>query len=143
LETDTDTDTDDNDDLFGHASIEHKHTLKSFMAYTEWCKAVHFGWLGRPETTIERVGRAAGLSSDDGQGGSWVDDDNLSGFAAKGRHPDLQSLRDCGDCEGAEDGIWGEGSPSVMELEAEFWRIVEDPSLDVETLYGSDLDSGR
>jgi hypothetical protein len=33
--------------------------------------------------------------------------------------------------------------PSVAEVEAEFWRIVEDPREVVESLYGQDLDSGH
>jgi hypothetical protein len=42
-------------------------------------------------------------------------------------------------------GKKGGSVPSVDQIEAEFWRLVETPAPGkvVETLYGSDLDSGR
>lgn len=41
--------------------------------------------------------------------------------------------------------VQGPREPTVDELEAEFWRLVErpQPGQVVETLYGSDLDSGK
>ena len=138
----SDTETDD-DGLFGHAIIEHKHTLKSFMAYAEWSKTMHFGSreMGREET----MNSSRRVSQDNNEsGGHWVGDDWLRAVTSRTGRPHSQSsLRVDGGAEAAENGVWGEGSPTVLELESEFWRIVEDPSLDVETLYGSDLDSGR
>ena len=122
LETDTGSDgvvTDDNDGeseeddgMFGHAVIDECHTLKSFLAYAEWSKQVHFGVI---------------KDNDESSGGSWVPRDWLSRALLRG----------------ASSGSSFSMSLSVEDLEAEFWRIVEDPYLAVETLYGSDLDSGR
>jgi hypothetical protein len=67
---------------FGFTTLEKEHTLKSFTAYADWIKSVHFSDPSNP-------------------------------------------------------------NPSVEEIEAEFWRIVESEDSHHEALYGQDLDSGH
>lgn len=74
---------------FGFTTLEREHTLKSFSAYADWVKSVHFS-------------RGSGL-------------------------------------QGSE----AAPAPSVEEIEAEFWRIVESKESHHEALYGQDLDSGH
>lgn len=40
-------------------------------------------------------------------------------------------------------GLFLPAEPSIEQIEAEFWRIVEDPEEVVESLYGQDVDSGH
>ena len=44
---------------------------------------------------------------------------------------------------GARKGRRGPPGPTVEQVEAEFWRIVESPDATIESLYGQDLDSGH
>lgn len=138
---------------FGHGLHARTHTLRSFMAYAEWCRAQHFGLLPGPEAP-DAVRRAAGR-------GSWVPANWQPGRNMRGGKKAGAGEDDAG----AEGGGGGSGKagarrarqpsaaaaaaasarkePSTDELEAEFWRLVEAPERMVETLYGSDLDSGR
>jgi hypothetical protein len=92
---------------FGFVSLDRKHTLRSFSAYADWAKAVHF---------------STPFASGEGTP------------SAPGRRPGSLPHH-------AEPPI----EPSVEEIEAEFWRIVETPGAPgpVEALYGQDLDSGH
>eukprot|EP00891_Asterochloris_glomerata_P005677 jgi/Astpho2/5677/Aster-02919 len=109
---------DDEDGDFGFHTMDRSHTLKSFAAYADWAKALHF--------------------SD----------------PPPGQRPSLNAQplkrRKISSYSGPE--------PTVEEIEAEFWRIVEvaDDALDIgsghnsaallqvaENLYGQDLDSGH
>lgn len=93
---------------FGHAYCEQPHTLKSFEAYAEWAKRIHFN-LGIDAGNEVHNHKKPKLFGATGKG-------------AKNKRP-----------------------PTVEQVEAEFWRIVETPDTVnlVESLYGSDLDSGR
>jgi len=91
---------------FGFVPLERKHTLRSFAAYADWVKAVHFS---DPPPL--------------GQGTST---------APKKRPLKVLPVQHSAPVE-----------PSVEEIEAEFWRIVETPDSYLESLYGQDLDSGH
>ncbi|KAL4527022.1 hypothetical protein Ndes2526A_g01436 [Nannochloris sp. 'desiccata'] len=91
---------------FGFVPLEKKHTLRSFAAYADWVKAVHFS---DPPPL--------------GQGSST---------APKRRPLKVLPVQHSAPVE-----------PSVEEIEAEFWRIVETPDTYLESLYGQDLDSGH
>ncbi|GIL43086.1 hypothetical protein Vafri_875 [Volvox africanus] len=127
-------------------SSEQTHTLQSFQAYCRWARSLHFGLppFGdryRDKPTGERFGSYPAPSS--GQTTTIGEKPVAAAVAlAQGTSkaaalapPVLAAIAHA--AEGCE--------PSVEEVEAEFWRIVERPTegLVVETLYGSDLDSAR
>ena len=123
-------DDDDEDGQFGHAVIDERHSLKSFLAYAEWSKALHFG-------KAASGGSDGGSSAMTGAEGSssWVPQAWFTRALQRGPPSSPSASASLG---------FSFSSPlQVEQLEAEFWRIVEDPYLTVETLYGSDLDSGR
>ena len=91
------------DGEFGFRVVDRTHTLKSFQAYADWVKAIHF----QPLPT----GAAP----------------PTEGAARRARAPPPSRPR----------------QPTVEEIEAEFWRIVETPDATVASLYGQDLDSGH
>ncbi|BDA42391.1 probable lysine-specific demethylase JMJ703 at N-terminal half [Coccomyxa sp. Obi] len=86
---------------FGFVTLERPYTLKSFAAYADWVKALHFS------------------------------DPPPKNFS----EPVPSKKRKLCNYSGPE--------PTVEEIEAEFWRIVESPDEVVESLYGQDLDSGH
>eukprot|EP00890_Picochlorum_soloecismus_P002883 jgi/Picsp_1/3596/NSC_06433-R1_probable lysine-specific demethylase jmj14-like len=91
---------------FGFVPLEKKQNLRSFSAYADWAKAMHFS---QPEP------RGQGMST-------------------KGIRREFLPSNHPMQCD-----------PSVEEVEAEFWRIVEQgsPGEEVEALYGQDLDTGH
>lgn len=91
---------------FGFAMLDKKLTLRSFAAYADWAKSVHFS---NPPPT--------------GEGTSTEPKKRPTKML-----PLLHTLAK---------------EPSVEEVEAEFWRIVETPDSHLESLYGQDLDSGH
>ena len=91
---------------FGFVTLSRHHTLRSFAAYADWAKAMHFS------APLPRGG------------------DGISSAPAKRPLEWLPMVSQC-DVE-----------PSVAEIEAEFWRLVETGSPTVESLYGQDIDSG-
>eukprot|EP00798_Chlamydomonas_sp_ICE-L_P008179 gene8179-1435_t len=128
-------DDDSEDDVFGHGYSERHHTLKSFISYSEWSKTVHFGNSGS-EDGRGRRGNASWLPT------CWQSKPRLKDGHSGGRED--QSL-EAAIAHPAKISWNLKGRPTVDEIEAEFWRIIEAPSPDqvAETLYGSDLDSGR
>ena len=94
------------DKEFGFVHLEEKQNLRSFSAYADWAKAMHFS---QPEPR--------------GQGTS-----------TRGTRREFLPSNHPMQCD-----------PSVEEVEAEFWRIVEQgsPEEEVEALYGQDLDTGH
>ncbi|KAK9864104.1 hypothetical protein WJX84_004798 [Apatococcus fuscideae] len=116
------------DGIFGFMTLEKPQTLKSFAAYGEWTKQLHFSdpqpkvgsnyGMDTPEDTVE--------AGDTPAGGGNAPSQASSGHNVKRRKID-----------GAE------RDPTLEEIEAEFWRIVESPDEVVESLYGQDLDSGH
>lgn len=91
---------------FGFVTLDKKHTLRSFAAYADWVKSVHFS---------NPPAKGVGASS------------------APSRRP-VKTL---------PVHHIAPVDPSIEEIEAEFWRIVETPDSYLESLYGQDLDSGH
>lgn len=187
----------DDEGAFGHAFFERKQTLKSFTAYSEWARDLHFRLLPRsqklragcpaiPElppssashqnhhhatpSTPSKAGAAgaadkwgpgkadAKLHGVKGGGVSKVRGTPGGACAAAGAATSKECAGGAAGGAGATKGVLSSGCsgpgglsasgkriPSVDEMEAEFWRMVEMPVAGrvVETLYGSDLDSGR
>lgn len=99
---------------FGFPHIERKHTLRSFSAYADWAKEIHFS---DPLPTQSSSRNGGGASSR-----------NARSTQRRPRAlPNYSTLPE----------------PSIEQIEAEFWRIVESPDERVETLYGQDVDSGH
>ncbi|KAL4448340.1 hypothetical protein ABPG75_005559 [Micractinium tetrahymenae] len=98
---------------FGFPHLEKKHTLRSFSAYADWVKEIHFSD-PLPATPNARSSSASARSARCSQ-----------------RRP--RALPNYGTLP----------EPTVEQIEAEFWRIVESPEERVESLYGQDVDSGH
>lgn len=91
---------------FGFVTLDKKHTLRSFAAYADWVKSVHFS---------DPPAKGLGASS------------------APSRRPSKTlPIHHTAPVD-----------PSIEEIEAEFWRVVETPDSYLESLYGQDLDSGH
>ena len=115
---------------FGFVALDKKQTLRSFAAYADWVKAVHFSDPAPAGKVRRRDGSrvlpaGTGASEAAGEG-------RLHQPAGSARRP--RALADA--------SVAG-GEPTVEEMEAEFWRIVESPHSTLESLYGQDLDSGH
>jgi len=93
------------EDEFGFVTLDKRHTLRSYAAYADWVKAVHFS--------------------------------NTSPQKAPPATPSNQSAKR------RRLHTYSGPAPSVDQIEAEFWRIVETPDAVYESLYGQDLDSGH
>lgn len=131
---------------FAFRVVDRTHTLRSFHAYADWVKQRHFesprpkGPSNEKESTAyacvggRPVPRAAAAS------GTW------SAGIGNGN-----SRRSAATASSSPSSPVAAASllaslplePSVEEVEAEFWRIVEDPTVTVPSLYGQDLDSGH
>lgn len=138
------------DEEFGFDTHKRSHTLASFVAYAEWAKKLHFsghsaGDLRPPAdsraTSASPTGSAKRLKLEpsDGTGATTSSAAGRAGSFTNGSGPFVAAGRAGGHGHGAGAG------PSVAEIEAEFWRVVERPETGylVETQYGQDLDSGR
>ncbi|KAL4433266.1 hypothetical protein ABPG77_003314 [Micractinium sp. CCAP 211/92] len=98
---------------FGFPHLEKKHTLRSFAAYADWVKEIHFS----DPLPATPIARSAGVSA-------------RSARCLQRRPralPNSSMLPE----------------PTIEQIEAEFWRIVESPDERVESLYGQDVDSGH
>ena len=134
---------------FAFCVVDRTHTLRSFHAYADWAKARHFesprprgptklsestayaGVGGRPAAGAAAAGGtwAAGIGRGVGSAGRRG---ASSAPASAAPPPDDAALLASLPLE-----------PSVEEVEAEFWRVVEDPTEPCPSLYGQDLDSGH
>jgi len=122
---------DDDDDIvtnsedadFGFTILERKHTLQSFAAYADWAKELHFS---SPSPSINHRGPDA------------ID------TGPRNRPKALSTTQHISNND-SNTGAAAAIEPTVEEVEAEFWRIVEcaDPNDVIESLYGQDLDSGH
>ncbi|KAK9825321.1 hypothetical protein WJX74_009284 [Apatococcus lobatus] len=115
------------DGVFGFLTLEKPQTLKSFAAYGEWTKQLHFS------DPVPKAGMQDGVdnaeeydSAREGPSGPEEPSLNNSSHSTKRR-----KIADAS------------RNPTLDEIEAEFWRIVESPDEVVESLYGQDLDSGH
>ncbi|PNH12084.1 putative lysine-specific demethylase JMJ14 [Tetrabaena socialis] len=148
---------------FGFVASERVHTLRSFQAYCRWARSLHFGLppfgsrpnlKASPDRAESEALRTAGGRVAKHAAASAA----RLGTPLEALPPRVQAAvaRAAAGCE-----------PTVEEIEAEFWRIVERPVSGqlaakpwgreagwesntntvipqvVETLYGSDLDSAR
>ncbi len=138
------TDADDEKDA-ALATRTNKHTLQSFAAYSAWSKALHFRLPSRHGRPQRRSHGGKGGKSPGPTGGK-----SLPMVPSENGDMSVEPLCETGVTEGKGEGeavLSGKGvcEPSVTQVEAEFWRLVEQPVAGrvVETLYGSDLDSSR
>ena len=134
---------------FAFRVVDRTHTLRSFHAYADWCKQRHFE-SPKPRgpsclaesTAYARVGGrpvAGGVS-----GGTWAAGiGSSSGGSRKNGNTCSASVPTSSSSSDAALLASLPLEPSVEEVEAEFWRIVEDPTEVVPSLYGQDLDSGH
>lgn len=153
------------DDEFGFVCTERMHTLKSFSAYGEWAKRMHFSAqpcnaelksANKPRPKPSQPPPAKKQKVEE----VVVEPERTSSRLqrrAAGSRRDKQSPKAkaaakakvaaaAAAAAAAEAPVTNkEPQVSIAQLEAEFWRIVErpDPGRVVETLYGQDLDSGR
>ncbi|PSC70309.1 lysine-specific demethylase JMJ16 [Micractinium conductrix] len=97
---------------FGFPHLDKRHTLRSFAAYADWVKEIHFS-----DPLPQPVPRSAGASSRA----------TRTSQRRPRALPNQSTLPE----------------PSIEQIEAEFWRIVESPEQPVESLYGQDVDSGH
>ncbi|KXZ56658.1 hypothetical protein GPECTOR_1g593 [Gonium pectorale] len=124
-------------EAFGFTETDRTHTLTSFEAYCRWARSVHFGQAPFSNRTkhkeaLERIRARYADPSCKARGGASA----AGSLPSPALPPRVQAavVRAAAGC-----------APTLDEVEAEFWRIAERPVGDdaVETLYGSDLDSGR
>lgn len=146
---------------FAFRVVERTHTLRSFHAYADWAKARHFE-SPKPKgpsklsesTAFARVGGrpvpgaaaaggtwGAGIGSMSGgrsRGGGGAGGAASSGGAAS-------AFRSAPSTPADDAALLASLplEPSVEEVEAEFWRVIEDPTEVTPSLYGQDLDSGH
>lgn len=115
-----------------------RHTLRSYAAYADWVKAVHFSHASEQVPPVPpravalsaaAAAAAAAAAGDRGHdacecrgGGGWQ--------AAPAADPSRQSAKR------RRLHTYVGPAPSVDQIEAEFWRIVETPDAVYESLYG-------
>eukprot|EP00983_Pelagomonas_calceolata_P041873 1138242-Pelagomonas_calceolata.AAC.3 len=94
-------------------------------------------------------GRGAGANGRDSHKGKGKAGERLHGVQAGGVSKVMGGMESkpklCSSRSATAEQHQHQQQPKIEEIEAEFWRLVESPVAGrvVETLYGSDLDSGR
>ncbi|KAL6783768.1 hypothetical protein ACKKBF_B05720 [Auxenochlorella protothecoides x Auxenochlorella symbiontica] len=126
----------DSESEFGFPTLQRRHTLRSFSAYADWARALHFSGAGTraPSGRSTPVGEGA-----PGTGAAPTDCDAAPAPTAAARSWQRRPRALAGPAAGTVP------EPTLEQVEAEFWRLVETPRPEdaaLESLYGQDLDSG-
>eukprot|EP00878_Enallax_costatus_P010137 GHUV01010582.1.p1 GENE.GHUV01010582.1~~GHUV01010582.1.p1 ORF type:complete len:396 (+),score=145.24 GHUV01010582.1:43-1188(+) len=129
------------DGQFGYEHLEDPLSLYDFQRYADWAKRRHFN--GPLMAGSRKNGTADAAAADplaplpiQAASNAWrAYPCTPAARAARG----ITGKWVPGTAADAEGSEWSE--PSIDEVEAEFWRIVESPNEQVEALYGQDIDT--
>jgi len=134
---------------FAFRVVDRTHTLRSFHAYADWAKARHFeSPRPRGPTKLSESTAYAGVG---GRPAAWAAAAGGTWAAGIGRGVGSAGRRGASSAPTSAAPPPDDAAllaslplePSVEEVEAEFWRVVEDPTEPCPSLYGQDLDSGH